>query len=542
MWVLGVSDVFHDASACLVHDGRPIVAIEEERLARVKHYQGFPARAIRYCLSTAGITFREIDIIARTLSDGRNPRTRNSNGTREVYIRHHMAHAASAFYCSGFDDAAVMTLDGGGTFAVDNIVFDKQVVRERQAFFRGTGSALYGISCFASSENGDDPFPLSVGQMYERITDALGFDAIFDAGKTMALAAYSEATVPLRRVEQAFTRLDDGNWIGVDRTTASVSQYRRRPEEPLLPVHYGMARMIQSELEEAVTSMAEHLYSITRCARLCIAGGVGLNCIANGKILRETPFEEVFVQPAAGDAGLSLGAALSVYYSESGARREEWTMGSASLGRPYRDDEIEKALRGAGNELVVTKVDKQTVVQKTARALADGKVVAWFQGGSEFGPRALGHRSILADSRRSESRERLNDIKGREPFRPVAPAVLEEVADRYFELGCKSPFMTMGALVHMSQRQAIPAVTHADGSARVQTVGKQCGVFRDVLCEFGNMTGVPVLANTSFNVAGEPIVESPVDAVKTFLKASGPNGLDVLACENYLVTRRGSSD
>jgi carbamoyltransferase len=533
-YVLGIADMFHDSAACLVHAGRIAVAVEEERLSRQKHDEAFPARAVRYCLRAADLTMDDIDLVVRTARDMSAP-PRPSTRPRTVYIRHHLAHAASAYFASGFDDAAIMVLDGGGSFGALAPILGHSDGRERQTFWRGRADEIVNVSTWASPENGDSPYPRSLGQMYELATDVLGFHPIFDAGKTMGLAAYGSGLMR-RPLDRYYGMEDDGHLYSRMRDTAEWECFRRASGDPVASDHKELAGMAQRELEECVVRMGCHLQRSTGSTRLCMAGGVALNSVLNTRIRHECGFDDLFIQPASGDSGLAIGAALWGARM-LGSTADAEPMRHAYLGRCYAEREIESALRGVAG-LRVRALTGDAIIDETCRLLTDGRVVGWFHGGSEFGPRALGHRSILADPRRLEMRDYLNhQVKGREWFRPFAPAVPLEAAPEYFEIDGPSPFMLLVAPVRADRRSTIPAVTHVDGSARVQTLtAAENDRFYHLVRAFGLATGTPVLLNTSFNLAGEPIVETPRDALQTFLRSR----IDYLVIENLLLARDGS--
>lgn len=587
MQILGISAFYHDSAAALVRDGDILAAAQEERLSRRKHDESFPAKAVGYCLEAAGIGPHDLDAVVfyekpllkferlletyvafaprGLLSFFRAmppwlqtklhlPREidRGLGGGYEgpiYFCRHHESHAAAAFYPSPFEEAAVLTLDGVGEWATT-------------AWGTGRGNRL--------EPGGEIHFPHSLGLLYSAFTSYCGFRVNSGEYKLMGLAPYGEPRyAPLIRDHLIETR-EDGSFrldmsyfnYGRGLTMTSARFHRlfggepRRPDEDLTRRHMDLAASIQSVTEEIVLSMARHVHRATGMKNLCLAGGVALNCTANGRLVREGPFEKLWIQPAAGDAGGALGAALWAWYELLGHARRA-TPGDSQrgsyLGPSYSTSEVLRELQtsGAVYEAYESAGD---LAEAVAAELAEGKIVGHFAGRAEYGPRALGHRSILADPRDPEMRQRLNlAIKFRESFRPFAPAVPEGRQGEYFELEEESPYMLLVAPVRGARaggqtienkngdRQTpaasvgtVPAVTHVDGSARVQTVSPDRSPrFHAILEAFGRRTGCPVLVNTSFNIRGEPIVHSPGDAYRCFMLTD----MDVLVVENLLMKK-----
>ncbi|HEX6995953.1 MAG TPA: carbamoyltransferase C-terminal domain-containing protein [Gammaproteobacteria bacterium] len=549
MYSLGINAAYHDTSACLVHDGRVIAAAEDERFTRIKHGKRpvpfsaweLPYHAIDYCLAEAGIELADVDHVAyaydpyllletrgatitlplepsagarpglapweplflaylvnaeRQLVDGVPHRLRarflgakTRRRWRWHFVEHHLCHEASAFLASPFDECAVLTLDGRGERA----------------------STSYGH--YANDDYrrlGQVTLPHSLGLLYEDVTEYLGFLRSSDEYKVMALASFGRP-----RYADEFRQIVQAGPEGTYRIERPRLEERfgpaRKPGASLDAKHFDIARSLQHVLEETVLELAAWLADETRAPSLCMAGGVALNCVLNGKLRDAGIFRDVWVQPAAGDAGTALGAALWIDWQHRA--RRVYRMDHVFLGPAFSDAEIE-AFLGRG-KLRARRVED--VADETARLLADDKIVGWFQGRMEFGPRALGARSILASPIRPEMQQRLNDIKDREDFRPVAPAVIEERAAEWFVGGRRSPFMLFVFDVAADKADRIPAVRHVDGTARVQTVNRaQHPLYYDLLCAFERRTGVPVLVNTSFNTRGEPIVCTPRDAVECF--------------------------
>lgn len=578
MYTLGINAVFHDSSACLVKDGQVIAAAEEERFTRVKHAKRpvpfstweLPFHAIDYCLGEAGITLREVDHVAysfdpwlllgprrgderidlplepsahpgpaewmsvwdplflsfvvnapRQLASGaphhlraRFQGVRPDGPYRWHFVEHHVAHAASAFLAAPFETAAVLTLDGRGERA----------------------TTTYGLAAGTHLERlGEVQVPHSLGLLYEQVTSHLGFLHSSDEYKVMALASYGRPRY-VERFREIIQIGSNGQYTVQPPRLEEWFGPPRQRGEPLQPRHFDLAHSLQAVLEETGLELARWLHEITGAENLCLAGGVALNCVLNARLRDRGPFKQVWVQPAAGDAGTALGAALWVDARErerrGGATERRYRMDHAFLGPAYRDDEIEALLRWA--RLPYQRLED--VASRTAELLAQDKVVGWFQGRMEFGPRALGARSILASPLRAEMQARLNEIKDREDFRPVAPVVLEEEARHWFTNAGVSPFMLFVYDVRPEVAERIPAVRHVDGTARIQTINRaQHPLYYDLLKAFQARTGVPVLINTSFNTRSEPIVCTPRDALACFWTSP----LDALVIGPFLLLKPG---
>jgi len=582
VYILGINAYHGNASAAIVCDGRLVAAVEEERFNRVKYAAGFPAAAIRYCLAEAGITLDDVDHIAIP----RNPWARL--GTKLLYavrmprfarervrvlarftnlpealaqafevdpqriraryhrVEHHLAHLASAFFVSPFEQAAVLSADGLGDFA-------------STMWATGEGNRL--------RVHGAVAFPHSLGMYYTAITQYLGFWKFGDEYKVMGLAAYGEPAYleEFRRILQSNAALGfrlnlayfshhhtgpDMTWREADKTPQLgriFSPYleerlgpTRAPDQPVEQRHRNAAATMQACLEEVLFDLLTTLQRRTGHRALCLAGGVAFNCAANGKIFDRTPFEQVYVQPAAGDAGLAIGAAYYVYHHVLGHPRT-FVMEHPYWGPAYSQEQIRAALERssiASSEFQVTELPEEQLAKETAKEIASGKIVGWFQGRAEWGPRALGNRSILADPRRAEMKDILNRrIKHREVFRPFAPSILEEATGEYFEKAYPSPFMALAYSVRAEKRKEIPAPTHVDGTGRLQTVSRTVNPrYWRLIREFANLTGVPVVLNTSFN-ENEPIVCQPEEAIECFLRTK----MDVLVLGNTIVRKPASS-
>ncbi len=554
MNIVGVSAFFHESACCLLRDGRLAAAAEEERFSRVKHDPRLPVSAFRWCLAEGGIGPGEIDCLAfyelpveklaRQLWAGvpadapadlpwLDPRRAERqlreglgyDGPLRCYP-HHASHAASAFLYSGFDEAAVLTVDGVGEWATTT-------------YGHGRGNRL---DAFEQVE-----FPHSLGLLYSTLTSYLGFQVNDGEYKVMGLAPYGRprhVEVLGRLIEPGpggQFRLDlryfdfvRGRRMDAPALAELLGEPRRRPGEPLTEFHRDVARSLQVVLEEMLLEKVRYLYARTGAAALCMAGGVALNCVANGRILREGPFARLFVQPAAGDAGGCLGAAALAWAELSGsAGARPAPLADVFLGPRWSAEEVAGVIAAAGLPARDFRGREAELLAAVAERIARRQVVGWLHGPMELGPRALGARSILADARDPEARDRLNRlVKQREDFRPFAPSVLAEAAAEHFALDHPSPFMLETCQV--TSPIALPAVTHVDGSARPQTVdAAQAPRFAALLREVGRRTGCPVVVNTSFNTAGEPIVCSPVDALLTMARA----GLDALVLEDFLLDR-----
>ncbi len=582
MHILGINAYHGNASAALVSDGRLVAAVEEERFNRVKYAAGFPAAAIRYCLETAGISLAEVDHVAVP----RNPWARL--GTKLFYalkmpsfarerakvlarfvgipealaqafdaapkkirakfhrVEHHQAHLASTFFVSPFDQAALLSADGLGDFA-------------STMWGTGRGNRM--------SIAGSIAFPHSLGMYYTGVSQYLGFRKFGDEYKVMGLAAYGEPAYLEEFRQIVRTNGGIGFRLGLDyfqhhRTGPEMtwSDAGKTPElglmfsgymakrlgparDPASPVEKPQrdaAASLQARLEEVLFGMLRTLHARTGLNAVCLAGGVAFNCVANGKIFAETPFEQIFVQPAAGDAGLAVGAAYFVHHQVLGQPRS-FVMDNAYWGPGYSPEKVRSAvaasrLREEGME--IAELPEEQIAKEAAKEIAAGKILGWFQGRAEWGPRALGNRSIVADPRRAGMKEILNArIKHREMFRPFAPSILAEATADFFERSNPSPFMTQAYSVRPEKRAAIPAPTHVDGTGRLQTVTREANPrYWRLIREFGDLTGVPVVLNTSFN-DNEPIVCRPEEAIECFLRTK----MDALVLGDILVRKPASS-
>jgi carbamoyltransferase len=544
MKVLGVNAIFHDPSAALVVDGRIVAAAEEERFSRRKHGKRpvpwsaweLPEQAMRWCLDEAGLRPEDIDLVGyafdpslcvdlaglgvtdpgdqtRTDYARRAPRFLASalpglDPDKVKFVPHHVAHAASAGLAAPYEESACLVLDGRG---------------ERASHLAGRyrGPELEILAA--------QDLPHSLGLLYEDLTEHLGFLRSSDEYKVMALASYGKPR-HLADFRELVRATGDGGFVTEPIDWAAYA-LKAVPGEELSDAHADLACSVQRRLEEVLLDLAVWLHEQTGARALTMAGGTALNCVANSVLARKGPYDHVWVQPAAGDAGTSLGAALQLSATSTSARPE--AMPTAALGREWTDEELAARLRQAALPFE-TPPDLAAVV---GQALADDRIVAWYQGRSEFGPRALGHRSLLAHPGRRENLERLNDIKGREQFRPVAPLVLAERAAEIFDGPLPSPYMLFVHDVAPAWQERIPAVVHVDGTARIQTVDRADEPrLAALLEEFEARTGLPVLVNTSLNTAGRPMVDSPSDAMELF----GSTPADLLVLGPHVVRRAGA--
>jgi len=595
MWILGISAYYHDSAACLIRDGEIIAAAQEERFSRKKHDHRFPSSAVEFCLRHAGITGSDLEAVVfydkplqkfvrlletyldyapsgiRSFLQAMPLWLREKLWMREeiakecsfpgkvLFTEHHESHAASAFFPSPFESAAILTIDGVGEWATSS-------------YGRGSGNRIDLLA--------ETHFPHSIGLLYSAFTYYTGFKVNSGEYKVMGLAPYGRPRYVQTILDNLVDLREDGslrmdmryfNYCqGLTMTNRAFDALfggpPRQPESPLTEREMDLARSVQDVTEEAMLRMAKHVHKMTGEKNLCLAGGVALNCVGNGRILREGPFERLWIQPAAGDAGGALGAALSAWYQYfdqprsaaaiRGARSD--AMSGSYLGPEFTAGQIQSSLDAAGARYV--RVNSADLAGRVAPLLADEKVVGWFQGRMEFGPRALGARSILGDPRSPRMQSVMNlKIKFRESFRPFAPSVLRERVGEYFEMDSDSPYMLLVAPVQSDQRipmtsdqdqlfgieklniprSNIPAVTHVDYSARVQTVRREENpLYYDLLRAFGALTGCPVLVNTSFNVRGEPIVCTPDEAFTCFMRTE----MDYLVLGDFILDKREQGD
>jgi carbamoyltransferase len=588
--ILGISAFYHDSAASIIVDGEIIAAAQEERFTRKKHDACYPKNAINYVLKQAGLKLNEVDYIVfyekpflkferlietyigfspsgfksfcmsmplwlreklfqkKMLFDALKEQDNNFNDIKKInFSEHHLSHAASAFFSSPYDEAVILTLDGVGEWATTTISLGKD----------NKINILKEIH-----------FPHSLGLLYSAFTYFLGFKVNSGEYKVMGLAPYGEPKFKDIILDNLIDVKEDGSFrlnmnyfnyaTGLTMTNNKFAKLfniqRREPENKLLQIHMDIAASIQSVTEEIVLKITRFLFKEFKISNLCMAGGVALNCVANGKILKEALFKNIWIQPASGDAGGALGAALVFYFQELDNKRKILktdSMKGCYLGPQFTDVEVENELKNCGANFKKLNLDQ--IIKDAAKLLSEKKAVGWFQGRMEFGPRSLGNRSIIADPRSEKMQKNLNlKVKYRESFRPFAPAVLFEKVSEWFEINSESPYMLLVADVKKSKqvqmtneqrnlfgtdklnvkRSSIPSVTHVDYSARIQTVHKETNpIFYKLIEEFERITKYPVLVNTSFNVRGEPIVCSVTDAFNCFMGTD----LDVLVCNNFIL-------
>jgi len=570
LFVLGINAYDHDVSACLLRDGAIVAAIAKERLTRVKHDSGFYEEVVDYCLQVAGIPLERVDLVVRNcyvlpvpemerrlahedrpfhmtprerLQALRHPlfRTRSE---KVVTVSHHLAHAYSAFAVSPFREGAVMVVDGVGSYrsdvteAVPAGSDAHPLAREAESYYVFKDAEITPVrKVWLEPTRGflnDEFYNMGgLGALYSRVSTYV-FGDWNKCGEVMGLAPYGRpGGEPMVRL--AGGRLEVPEWDGalthpfLGRTDAEWEKSAFREEWA------DLARRVQDDAERVLLERTRWLHEATGARNLCMAGGVGLNCVANGRIAAESPFRRVFIQPAAGDDGIALGCALYGHLALKG-RKRSLVLRTAGLGRTYGDAEVDHAVRAPLARVSASLRSPADVPAHAAGLLAEGKVVGWVQGGSEFGPRALGHRSILADPRDPGMKDHVNArVKHRQSFRPFAPAVLAEKAVEYFEGEEESPFMLLVRKVRPAVRDRIPSVVHVDGTARVQTVRREDDPrLHALLVAFDRLTGVPMVLNTSFNLRGEPIVETPADAVECFLRSR----LDALVVHDRVLEKR----
>jgi carbamoyltransferase len=588
--VLGISAFYHDSAAAMIVDGKIIAAAQEERFTRKKHDASYPKNAINYILKEAALKLSKVDHVVfyekpflkferlletyvgfspsgfksfsmsmplwlseklfqkKMLFDALKEHDNNFNDIKKInFSEHHLSHSASAFFSSPYDEAIILTLDGVGEWATTTVSIGKN----------NKINILKEIH-----------FPHSLGLLYSAFTYFLGFKVNSGEYKVMGLAPYGEPRFKDIILDKLIDVKEDGSFrlnmnyfnyaTGLTMTSNKFAKLfnmkRREPENNLSQIHMDMAASIQAVTEEIVLRITRFLFKEFKLENLCMAGGVALNCVVNGKILKEGLFKNIWIQPASGDAGGALGAAQAFYYQELDNKRKILkidSMNGSYLGPQFSDDQVENELKSCGANYKKLTLDQ--IIKDTAKALSEEKVVGWFQGRMEFGPRSLGNRSIIADSRSEKMQKNLNlKIKYRESFRPFAPAVLFEKVSEWFEINSESPYMLLVADVKKSKqlqitqkeknlfgidklnikRSNIPSVTHVDYSARIQTVHKETNpIFHKLIEEFESITKYPVLVNTSFNVRGEPIVCSATDAFNCFMGTD----LDVLVCNNFIL-------
>ena len=589
-YILGISAFYHDSAAAIIMDGEIIAAAQEERFTRKKHDASYPKNAINFVLKEADLKLSEVDYIVfyekpflkferlldtyvgfspsgfksfsmsmplwlseklfqkKMLFDALKEQDNNFNDIKKInFSEHHLSHAASAFFSSPYDEAIILTLDGVGEWATTTVSLGKN----------NKINILKEIH-----------FPHSLGLLYSAFTYFLGFKVNSGEYKVMGLAPYGEPKFKDIILDKLIDVKEDGSFrlnmdyfdyaTGLKMTNNEFSKVfnikRREPENKLLQIHMDIAASIQAVTEDIVLKITKFLSKKFNLQNLCMAGGVALNCVVNGKILKEGLFKNIWIQPASGDAGGALGAAQAFYYQELDNKRKILKtdlMNGSYLGPQFNDDQVESELKSCRANYKKLTLDQ--IIKDAAKALSEEKVIGWFQGRMEFGPRSLGNRSIIADPRSEKMQKNLNlKVKYRENFRPFAPAVLYEKVSEWFELSSESPYMLFVADIKKQKqiqmtneennlfgidklnikKSNIPAVTHVDYSARIQTVKKETNpIFHKLIEEFERITKCPVLINTSFNVRGEPIVCTPSDAFNCFMGTD----LDILVCNNFIL-------
>jgi carbamoyltransferase len=594
--VLGISAFYHDSAAAIIIDGKIIGAAQEERFTRKKHDSSYPKNAITYVLKEASLKLNEVDHIVfyekpflkferlletyvgfspsgfksfsmsmplwlseklfqkKMLFDALKEQDNNFNDIKKInFSEHHLSHAASAFYPSPYVEAIILTIDGVGEWATTTVSL-------------GRNNKINVLK--------EIHFPHSIGLLYSAFTYFLGFKVNSGEYKVMGLAPYGKPKFKEIIFNKLIDVKEDGSFrlnmdyfnyaTGLTMTNNKFAKLfnieRREPENKLLEIHMDIAASIQAVTEEIVLKITRFLFKEFKIPNLCMAGGVALNCVTNGKILKEGLFKNIWIQPASGDAGGALGAAQIFYYHELDNKREIFkpdSMNGSYLGPQFTDDQVENELKNCKANYKKLTLDQ--IIKDTAKALSEEKAIGWLQGRMEFGPRSLGNRSIIADSRSEKMQKNLNlKVKYRESFRPFAPAVLFEKVSEWFEINSESPYMLLVANVKKSKqlqmtneqknlfgidklnvkRSRIPSVTHVDYSARIQTVHKETNpIFHKLIEEFERITKYPVLVNTSFNVRGEPIVCSATEAFKCFMGTD----LDVLVCNNFILYKHNQN-
>lgn len=560
MRILGVSAYYHDSAAVLIEDGKMIVAIEEERFARIKHYNSFPYDAIKFCLESRGLKPSDIDYVAyyekpllkferiletfldtyphllktflRGIPEWFDHKIKVGSTLRKLgfkkkifYVPHHYSHASASYLTSPFKEAAILTVDAIGEWQTTGL-------------WRGNGNNIVPLKKM--------DFPLSLGLLYSTFTAYLGFRVNEDEYKVMGLAAYGKP-VYADKIRSLMDIKSDGSFR-LDPKYFALREgfhdiYRgrfgekfgppRMPKEKIEKRHADLAASIQEITEEVYFKMLNHLHSITGSENLCLAGGVALNALANGRIYNKTSFKNIYIFGAAGDSGAALGAALYVNNSFLGARRQ--IIKSLYLGSKYGNSQIEASIKEYGLKYKKFSSEK-VLIDRAARLLSQGKIIGWFQERCEYGPRALGNRSILAKPNPKSMKDKMNVIKRREPFRPFAGSILQTEVHKYFDVPEKnhwSPFMTACFKVKKERRDDLAAIVHADGTCRIQTVSKVNGRYYALIKKFQKLTGIACIMNSSFNVMGEPIVETPQQAIEDFVA----NRIDSLFIGDYEISK-----
>jgi len=566
MIILGLNYYFHDSTACIIKDGKLIAAIEEERLNRDKHTRVFPQLAIDRCLKIANLKYDDIDNIAVSIKPTHNSEkkilhgignyksikpfinheivhgynkqkgfwnwfgyhwTSKEKGPKVHFIQHHYCHAPGSFFISPYEEAALLSIDGSGEWATTWLGY-------------GKGNELTKL--------GESFFPHSLGSFYEAVTQFCGFKTTYDEGKTMGLAPFGDPKVFKSEVEKIVEVDRNGNikldlsyfnfqnmgWKRCSPKFFEVFGQPRQKGEDFKKHHMDVAAAFQEVLEDKVLEICDILHEKTKMDYLVVSGGVALNSVMNGRIARESKFKDLYVMPAAGDNGTAIGAAYYLYNGILGQKRN-YVHNDPYIGTSYSNEEIKKVLDGSKLEYKYF----NDIYEITADLLVKGKIIGWYQGAMEIGPRALGSRSILANPTIPGMKDKINaEVKFREAFRPFAPSAIVEAKNDYFDLEVEAPFMLKVCNVLKEKQSVIPAVTHVDGTARLQTVNSDLHPrYYNMIKRFGEKSGVPVVLNTSFNIMGEPLVESPQDAIRCYFST----GLDALVIGNYILTKNGKA-
>jgi carbamoyltransferase len=569
-YVLGLNTYDHDVSACLLRDGEIAYAIAKERITRVKHAAGFYKEVVDYCLNAEGISLADVDLVVRNCYvlpvEEMERRLLNqdapgfmseqersvaakyplylSHSNKVVTLSHHLAHAYSAFAACPFEEGVVMVVDGVGSYASDVTeeypAADKSnpLARESESYYKFSGSKIEALKKVwlepCRGYLADEFFNMAgLGALYSRASTYI-FGDWNKCGELMGLAPYGRhgQMKPLLSIKDGMLTVPD--WLEELKEPWLIGSGKDWEKSGSMQHWKDLAWQIQDDTETVLLARAKWLRETTGAKNLCLAGGVALNCVANGRLAREAGFENVWIQPAAGDDGIAIGCA---YYGQLAVQKNPRSsvIKHAYYGKGYSEEDVREATDRTLVRLATVSTRSENVCRDTAKVLAEGKIVGWFQGGSEFGPRALGNRSIIADPRTAEMKDILNRrVKFRQAFRPFAPIVLAERENEIFEGGHDSPYMLLAKPVRPEWRDKIPSIVHVDGTARVQTVRQETNepLYR-LLKEFETITGVPVLLNTSFNVKGEPIVETPRNAVECFLTT----GIDYLALHDMLMRK-----
>lgn len=566
MYTLGISAYYHDSAACLLKDGKIMVAIEEERFSRIKHDNSFPYKAIEFCLKSQALGFDDIDYISyyekpllkferiletfvetypfslapfvKGMPEWLGDKIKVESIIRKLrfkkkifFVPHHFSHASSAFYPSPFKKAAILTVDGVGEYQTTSL-------------WKGEEKKIKLLKSLN--------YPHSLGLLYSTFTAYLGFKVNEDEYKVMGLAAYGKP-IYANKIYSAVDAKDDGSFklnLKYFGFRESFSMYNRdfvelfgpsrKPTDKITKRHEDIAASIQFVTEDIYFRILNHLYVITGLESLCLSGGVALNALANGKIYQRTPFKKVYVFGAAGDSGAAIGTAL--FTSLSGFEKidsKRKKIRNLCLGSSFDNDEVENALKKY--QLKYKRFNKETLITKTAKLLSKGKIIGWFQGKCEYGPRALGNRSILCKTNPKSMKAKMNYIKKREQFRPFAGSILQSEVYKYFEVpevGHWSPFMVFCFKIKKEKRDDLKAIVHIDGTCRIQTVDKTNGRYFKLIKKFYQITNVPCLLNTSFNIMGEPIVETPAQAINDFINTN----MDYLVIEDFFVEKTSFKD